>query len=112
MDSSDVPEKAKSPIRFSLQSGAKVTVGGVPMDVIAAPLGALTEPEQTALGAALAEKAQQGYALAAAAELLLQDVAGSTAEGSLEGSVLVRNVPPQARRVLDAAGIGRLVNIK
>jgi len=30
----------------------------------------------------------------------------------LEGSVLVCNVPPQARRVLDAAGIGRLVNIR
>ena len=30
----------------------------------------------------------------------------------LDGSVLVRNVPPQARRVLDAAGIGRLVTIK
>ena len=30
----------------------------------------------------------------------------------LEGSVLVRNVPQQARRVLDAAGVGRLVTIK
>ena len=30
----------------------------------------------------------------------------------LDGSVLVRNVPSQARRVLDAAGIGRLVSIK
>ena len=30
----------------------------------------------------------------------------------LEGSVLVCNVPQQARRVLDAAGIGRLVTIK
>ena len=30
----------------------------------------------------------------------------------LEGSVLVCNVPPQARRVLDAAGIGRLVTIR
>ena len=30
----------------------------------------------------------------------------------LDGSVLVRSVPPQARRVLDAAGIGRLVTIK
>lgn len=30
----------------------------------------------------------------------------------LDGSLLVRNVPSQARRVLDAAGIGRLVNIK
>lgn len=30
----------------------------------------------------------------------------------LDGSVLVRNVPDQARRVLDAAGIGRLVTIK
>ena len=30
----------------------------------------------------------------------------------LDGSVLVRNVPAQARRVLDAAGIGRLVTIK
>ena len=30
----------------------------------------------------------------------------------LDGSLLVRNVPAQARRVLDAAGIGRLVNIK
>ena len=30
----------------------------------------------------------------------------------LEGSILVCNVPPQARRVLDAAGIGRLVNIR
>ena len=30
----------------------------------------------------------------------------------LDGSVQVRNVPAQARRVLDAAGIGRLVNIK
>lgn len=30
----------------------------------------------------------------------------------LDGSVLVCNVPPQARRVLDAAGIGRLVTIQ
>ena len=30
----------------------------------------------------------------------------------LDGSLLVRNVPPQARRVLDAAGIGRLVTIR
>lgn len=30
----------------------------------------------------------------------------------LEGSVLVCNVPTQARRVLDAAGIGRLVHIR
>ena len=30
----------------------------------------------------------------------------------LEGSVVVRSVPQQARRVLDAAGIGRLVTIK
>ena len=30
----------------------------------------------------------------------------------LDGSVLVRNAPSQARRVLDAAGIGRLVTIK
>jgi len=30
----------------------------------------------------------------------------------MDGSVLVRNVPPQAKRVLDAAGIGRLVTIK
>ena len=30
----------------------------------------------------------------------------------LDGSILVRGVPPQARRVLDAAGIGRLVTIK
>ena len=30
----------------------------------------------------------------------------------LEGSILVCNVPPQARRVLDAAGIGRLVTIR
>ena len=30
----------------------------------------------------------------------------------LDGSVLVRGVPAQARRVLDAAGIGRLVTIK
>lgn len=30
----------------------------------------------------------------------------------LEGSVEVRNVPLQARRVLDAAGIGRLMTIK
>ena len=30
----------------------------------------------------------------------------------LDGSLLVRTVPFQARRVLDAAGIGRLVNIK
>lgn len=30
----------------------------------------------------------------------------------LEGSVLVCNVPNQAKRVLDAAGIGRLVTIK
>ena len=29
----------------------------------------------------------------------------------LDGSVLVCNVPQQARRVLDAAGIGRLVTI-
>ena len=30
----------------------------------------------------------------------------------LDGSLLVCNVPSQARRVLDAAGIGRLVTIK
>ena len=30
----------------------------------------------------------------------------------LDGSVLVCNVPPQARRVLDAAGISRLVTIR
>lgn len=30
----------------------------------------------------------------------------------LDGSVCVCNVPAQARRVLDAAGIGRLVTIK
>ena len=30
----------------------------------------------------------------------------------LDGSLLVRNVPAQARRVLDAAGIGRLVTIR
>lgn len=30
----------------------------------------------------------------------------------LDGSLQVRNVSAQARRVLDAAGIGRLVNIK
>ena len=30
----------------------------------------------------------------------------------LDGSVLVRAVPAQARRVLDAAGIGRLVTIQ
>ncbi|MDD5932049.1 MAG: anti-sigma factor antagonist [Oscillospiraceae bacterium] len=30
----------------------------------------------------------------------------------LDGSLQVRNVPPQARRVLDAAAIGRLVSIK
>lgn len=30
----------------------------------------------------------------------------------LDGSVLVCNVPQQARRVLDAAGIGRLVTIR
>ena len=30
----------------------------------------------------------------------------------LDGSVVVCNVPAQARRVLDAAGIGRLVTIK
>lgn len=30
----------------------------------------------------------------------------------LDGSVMVCHVPPQARRVLDAAGIGRLVTIK
>lgn len=30
----------------------------------------------------------------------------------LDGSVLVCNVPPQARRVLDAAGVGRLVTIR
>ena len=32
--------------------------------------------------------------------------------GLLDGSLLVRNVPQQARRVLDAAGIGRLVTIR
>ena len=32
--------------------------------------------------------------------------------GLLDGGVVVRNVPPQARRVLDAAGVGRLVTIK
>ena len=30
----------------------------------------------------------------------------------LDGSLLVRNVPQQPRRVLDAAGIGRLVTIR
>ena len=30
----------------------------------------------------------------------------------MDSSLLVRNVPPQAKRVLDAAGIGRLVTIK
>lgn len=30
----------------------------------------------------------------------------------LDGGLLVTNVPAQARRVLDAAGIGRLVNIR
>ena len=30
----------------------------------------------------------------------------------LDGSVVLRNVPAQAKRVLDAAGIGRLVSIK
>ena len=30
----------------------------------------------------------------------------------LDGSLLVRNVPQQARRVLDAAGIGRLVTLR
>ena len=30
----------------------------------------------------------------------------------LDGSLLVRRVPPQARRVLEAAGINRLVTIK
>ena len=30
----------------------------------------------------------------------------------LDGSILVCNVPQQARRVLDAAGIGRLVTIR
>ena len=30
----------------------------------------------------------------------------------LEGGLLVRNIPPQAKRVLDAAGISRLVTIK
>lgn len=30
----------------------------------------------------------------------------------LDGSVLVCNVPSQAKRVLDAAGIGRLITIK
>ena len=30
----------------------------------------------------------------------------------LDGSVLVCSVPPQARRVLDAAGVGRLVTIR
>lgn len=31
---------------------------------------------------------------------------------NLDGSLLVCHVPAQARRVLDAAGIGRIVNIK
>lgn len=30
----------------------------------------------------------------------------------LEGSVVLRGIPDQARRVLDAAGIGRLVSIQ
>ena len=30
----------------------------------------------------------------------------------LDGALLVRGVPPQARRVLDAAGINRLVTIR
>lgn len=30
----------------------------------------------------------------------------------LDGSILVCNVPAQARRVLDAAGIGRLIHIQ
>ena len=29
-----------------------------------------------------------------------------------DGTLLVRNVPPQAKRVLDAAGLSRLVNIR
>ncbi|MCI9120098.1 MAG: STAS domain-containing protein [Oscillibacter sp.] len=30
----------------------------------------------------------------------------------LDGGLLVRNIPPQARRVLDAAGVSRLITIK
>ena len=30
----------------------------------------------------------------------------------LDGSVVIQNIPAQAKRVLDAAGIGRLVSIK
>lgn len=30
----------------------------------------------------------------------------------LDGSILIRGVPPQARRVLEAAGVNRLVTIK
>lgn len=30
----------------------------------------------------------------------------------LDGSVVIRNIPAQVKRVLDAAGIGRLVSIK
>ena len=30
----------------------------------------------------------------------------------LDGRVVIRNIPAQAKRVLDAAGIGRLVSIK
>ena len=58
---------------------------------------------------------------------LVRDLAGGTCMDSsgialilraqqrmqlLDGSLLVRNVPQQARRVLDAAGIGRLVTIR
>ena len=31
---------------------------------------------------------------------------------SLDGSLLVRHVPQQAKRVLDAAGIGRLITVR
>ena len=64
---------------------------------------------------------------AALPKVLVLDMSGSTFMDSsgialilraqqrmqlLDGSILVCNVPAQARRVLDAAGIGRLVTIK
>ena len=56
---------------------------------------------------------------AALPQTLILDFSGVTFMDSsgialqlLEGSIIVRNVPRQAKRVLDAAGIGRLISIQ
>ena len=54
---------------------------------------------------------------AALPQTLILDFSGVTFMDSSgmqlsEGSIIVRNVPRQAKRVLDAAGIGRLISIQ